>query len=327
MYRVDIREFLESAPDHGFPLDYLLSRLRGRKSRLVTDWDMLMKSTSPVGQLPPGHYQMIFGIGSPDAVWRALMAEYRWAYHQMNGQGRKTFAPFFLYGELRTLFIGLRYLKGLMRDRLQEILSLSLLSGEIRDILLKSPDALSAARKIEEKFLGLSGRFRGIAGPIQHEGLKGFEQKLAELFLQVIITTRLDPVLKTFFLQVIDARNILALAKLLKQGETLEHPFISGSRIHAATLREILERRDMQAAVTLVSRFTGEKTGVAELSGLEPSLYRRISRTLKKEGRTSLGTGPVLYYLWRCSVEAMNLSILSYGAQLTHDIVAAELVR
>ena len=326
MQHVDITEFLESAPDHGFPLDYLVSRLKGRKSRLITDWDILVKSTSPMEQLPPGHYQTIFGISAPDAVWRALMAEYRWAYHQMNGQGRRTFAPFFIYGELRTLFICLRYLRGLMRDRLQEILSASLLSGEIKDVLLRSPDDLSAAQGIEEKFLGLSRLFKGIAETMRHEGLKGFEQKLAELFLSMIIATGLDPFLKAFFLQVIDARNILALAKLLKL-EATGHPFISGGRTDTMKLREILDRRDVQAADKLVRGFTGEKNAPANLSGLEISLYRGISRSLKRGGRGSLGTGPVLDYLWRCSIEAMNLSILSYGAKLTRDIVAAELLR
>ena len=326
MQHLDITEFIESTPDHGFPLDYLVSRLKGRKSRLVTDWGILVKSASPMEQLPPGHYQTIFGISAPDAVWRALMAEYRWAYHQMNGQGRRTFAPFFIYGELRTLFICLRYLRGLMRDRLQEILSVSLLSGEIKDVLLRSPDELSATQGIEEKFLCLSRLFKGIAETMRHEGLKGFEQKLAELFLSVIIATGLDPFLKAFFLQVIDARNILALAKLLKL-EATGHPFISGGRTDTMKLREILDRRDVQAADKLVRGFTGEKNAPANLSGLEISLYRGISRSLKRGGRGSLGTGPVLDYLWRCSIEAMNLSILSYGAKLTRDIVAAELLR
>ena len=327
MQHDDIREFLECAPDNGFPLDYLVSRLKGKKSRLVTDWDILMKSMSPLEQLPPGHYQKILGIGAPDVIWRALMAEYQWVYHQMNGETRKTFAPFFLYGELRTLFICLRYLRGLKRDRLQEVLFVSLLSEEIRGILLRSPDELSAARNIEEKFLGLSSRFKGIAEAMRHEGLKGFEQKLAELFISVIITTGLDPILKAFFLQVIDARNILVLAKLLKLGATLEHEFISGGRVAAVKLREILGRRDLQAAEKLVKGFTGEKTSPSDLSGLEISLYRVIGRSLKKEGRGSIGTGSVLDYLWRCSVEAVNLGILSYGTKLTRDIVAAELVR
>lgn len=327
MQHIDIREFLERAPDHGFPLDYLLSRLRGRRSRLITDWGILAKSTSPMEQLTPGHYQTVFGISAPDAAWRALMAEYRWGYHQMNGPVRKTFAPFFLYGELRTLFICLRYLRGLMRDRLQEILSVSLLSVAIRDALLRSSDELSAAQGIEKEFLCLSCRFKGLAETLRHAGLNDFEQKLAEIFLSVIITTGLDPFLKAFFLRIIDARNILALAKLLKLGETLEHPFISGGKIDAVMLRDILGRRDIQTADKLVMGFTGEKTSSANLSGLEISMYRGISRWLKKKSRGSPGTGLVLDYLWKCSVEAMNLNILSYGAGLHRDVIAAELVR
>jgi hypothetical protein len=31
-------------------------------------------------------------------------------------------------------------------------------------------------------------------------------------------------------------------------------------------------------------------------------------------------------YLWRCSIEAMNLGVLFYGKDLERDIVIAELV-
>ena len=94
MKRGKAAEFLEKAPDHGLPDDYLLSRLKGRRSHLVMDWEAIGKSASPLEQLPDGHYQRVFGVRTPEAIWRALLIEYRWVYHQMNGQLRETFAPF-----------------------------------------------------------------------------------------------------------------------------------------------------------------------------------------------------------------------------------------
>jgi len=72
--------------------------------------------------------------------------------------------------------------------------------------------------------------------------------------------------------------------------------------------------------------------GLEEISAagpvkVEATLYREITRTLKKESRDDLSIGPILDYLWRCSIEAMNLSILSCGQKLPRDIVKAELVR
>ena len=35
---------------------------------------------------------------------------------------------------------------------------------------------------------------------------------------------------------------------------------------------------------------------------------------------------PILDYLWRCSIEAMNLSVLYHGRDLEREAVTAELV-
>jgi vacuolar-type H+-ATPase subunit C/Vma6 len=130
-----------------------------------------------------------------------------------------------------------------------------------------------------------------------------------------------------FFMRLIDARNILAVAKLLKTTANGKHIFISGGTVDTGRLKEILESRKGPDADKLLLEWTGEAVSSADLTGVEVSLYRGISRSLKRYGRESLGTGPVLDYLWRCSIEAMNLGILSYGHKLKRDIVAAEMVQ
>jgi hypothetical protein len=320
-------ELLEKTTDPGFPADYLFSRLKGRRSRLVTDWNALVASPSPLDQVPEGHYLRIIGERSAEAVWRALLYEYGWVYHQMNGTLRETFAPFFLYAELGTMIICLRYLRELKKDKVREMLTASLLSRDIKRILSQTDDDISAIEEIEKAFFRFSERFAGIAEIMRTEGLKGFEQKLVERYLSDVVGAGNDPLLRAFFRRLIDARNMLALAKLLRLGTTADQNFISGGSVDTARINDILVRRNEQAADKLLRESTGEMRITADLKGIEASFYRSVGRWLKRESRATAGIGPALDYLWRCSIDALNLSVLYYGQNLGRDAVSAELVQ
>ena len=245
----------------------------------------------------------------------------------MNSRLRSIFAPFFVYAELRTLFICLRNLKEMNRARAREMLSGGLLSEELREILSASADEFAAIRAIEEKLARLSGQFSGITEILRQKGLSGFEHELTKRYLSVIVRAGLDPVLRAFFMRLIDARNALALAKLLRLDKPAEHAFIPGGTIDAARLKEILDSRGRPDMERLLKEMTGEEIASGDNVKLEASLYRGITRSLKKEGRSPLSIGPILEYLWRCSIEAMNLSVLCHAQGLERELVAAELVQ
>ena len=327
MAQFNFTDLLEKGIDQGYPSNYLLSRIRGRKARFIRDWTPLVTSAAPFEHLPERHYQRISASRSPEGVWRALLNEYRWVYYQMNASLRNIFGPFFVYAELRTLFICLRNLKEMKRASIREMLSVSLLSEEIRKILSDSADEFAAVQALEAKLTRLSGQFSGITEILRQKGLSGFEHELAKRYLSVIVGAGLDPVLKVFFMRLIDARNTLALAKLLKLETPAEHHFIPGGTIDAVKLREILDRRSRPDMVRLLREVTGEEIASADNIRVEASLYRRITLSLKKEGRSVLSVGPILEYLWRCSIEAMNLSVLCYAQALDRDVVTAELVQ
>ncbi len=327
MKQFNATDLLEKGKDRGYPSDYLLSRIRGRKARFIQDWTPLVASPAPLEQLPEGHYQRVSGDRSPEGIWRALLNEYRWVYYQMNRRLRNIFGPFFVYAELRTLFICLRSLKEMKRARVREMLSASLLSEELRKILSDSADEFAAVQTIEAKLRRLSGQFSGITEILRQKGLSGFEHELTKRYLSVIVGAGLDPVLQTFFMRLIDARNTLALAKLLKLETPAEHSFIPGGTIDADKLKEILDSKSRPDLERLLREITGEEIASADNVKLEASLYRGITRSLKKEGRSPLSIGPILEYLWRCSIEAMNLSVLCYTQGLEQDLVAAELVQ
>jgi len=326
MGQFNATDLLDKARE-GYPSDYLLSRLRGRKARFIRDWTPLVASPTPLEQLPEGHYQRVWGERSAEGIWRALLNEYRWVYYQMNGHLRSIFGPFFVYTELRTLFICLRNLKDMKRAGVRELLSASLLSEELRGILSGSADEFAAIRTIEKKLRRLSGQFSGITEVLRQKGLGGLEHELTKRYLSVIVGAGLDPVLRAFFMRLIDARNALALAKLIKLDATSEHHFMPGGTIDAVRLREMLVSGSRPDVERLLKKMTGEDITPADPVRLEASLYRGITRSLKKEGRSTLSIGPVLEYLWRCSIEAMNLSVLCHTQGLERHLVAAELVQ
>jgi vacuolar-type H+-ATPase subunit C/Vma6 len=327
MSQFNAADLLDKGKDTEYPPDYLLSRLRGRKARLIRDWAPLVASPAPLEKLAEGHYQRVCSDISAEGIWKALLIEYQWVYYQMNAQLRKIFGPFFLYTELRTIFICLRNLKDMKRAGAKEMLSASLLSEELREILSESADEFAAVREIEERLRRLSGQFIGIAEILRQKGLSGFERELTKRYLTVIVGAGLDPFLQIFFMRLIDARNALALVKLLKLDSMTEHHFIAGGRINIVRLREVLQSRDRSEIARLLRGLTGEEIDPAEHVKLEAALYRGITRSLKKEGRSTLSTGPIIEYLWRCSIEAMNLSMLCYTVGMERHLVAAELVQ
>jgi vacuolar-type H+-ATPase subunit C/Vma6 len=327
MTQFNVTALLEKGKDPGYPSDYLLSRIRGRKARFIQDWTPLVASPAPLEHLPESHYQRISGDRSPEGIWRALLNEYRWVYFQMNSRLRSIFGPFFVYAELRTLFICLRNLRDMKRVRVREMLSASLLSEEIRKILYDSADEFAAVQTIETKLRRLSGQFSGITEILRQKGLSGFEHELTKRYLSVIVGACLDPVLRTFFMRLIDARNALALAKLLRLDKPTEHAFIPGGTVDAARLKEILESKSRPELERVLREMTGEEIASADLVKLEAALYRGITRSLKKAGRSPLSIAPVLEYLWGCSIEAMNLSVLCYSQGMERDLVAAELAK
>ncbi len=102
-------DLLRKSPDPGYPIEYLLSRIKGRRSRLIRDWRPLLFDPALYESLPAARTGGGPKDRAADSVWRNLMAEYQWVYSQMNQRLRDIFFSFFLYTELRTIFICLRH--------------------------------------------------------------------------------------------------------------------------------------------------------------------------------------------------------------------------
>ncbi|HYQ48378.1 MAG TPA: V-type ATPase subunit [Thermodesulfovibrionales bacterium] len=319
-------DLLEYPEDRGYPTDYLLSRIKGRRGLLIRDWRPLVYDAAPLESLSSSRYRGLISIKSPDAVWRYLVQEYRWVYVQMNGSLRRIFYPFFLYTELRTIFICLRHAKEKSEWRRDDLLATSLLSEEIKTVLSTSVDFSAAIAEIERIFQAVSPNFVGLTKLLDEEGLRGVEQRLTNTYLVHTMGTDLHPLIRDLFKRIIDSRNIMSLFKYQRLDSKAAPVFIPGGSITVARLQEIIKKGDTFAVTTLIRELTGIKADTPNPTQIESSLYKGITKFLRKTGKHPFGAEPIMDYLWRCSIEAMNLGVLFYGKDLERDIVTAELV-
>ncbi len=309
-------KLLEEGEERGYPLEYLLSRIRGRRASLITDWESLVRAESR-GKI---------AVGSADALWRRLLTEYRWVFRQMDKTVRDIFRPFFLYTELRTLFFCLRYRMTDEPVKLEQILLHSLFSIPFKKLLRRKKDILDVMDDLEEVFLPLSREFRGIRKAFLKGGLKGVEEKLTSNYLGYVIQSDLHPLIRVFFIRIIDARNLIALYKYLRWEVEGTPPFAKGGSIPETRLREVREKANIFGVISLIRTLTGLDVGTPDASGIENTLHRGMTRFLRRLGRETSGIGCILDYLWRCSMEARNLGVLFYGEESERESLLAEVV-
>ena len=316
---------LKQGRERGYPVEYLLSRIRGRRSRLIRDWRSLVHDTTPIEFLASAQYQGFVRERSAEGMWRALLIEYGWVFRQMEEEVRRIFAPYVLYTELRTVFICLRYHHGDRTQKAGEVLGESLLADGVKNIL-RDGETSVAVEKLERQFCRLSPEFTGLAAKYEEKGLREVEQHLTNSYLIAVIRTPLHPVIKEFFSRIIDARNILSLYKSLRLSVADYAVFIPGGTVPIGQLKDLLDKDDIFAVITLIRQATGITVTAPDPTQVEVSLYRGITKYLQKEGRDPLGAALILDYLWRCSLEVMNLSLLLAGKDMEREEIAAELV-
>jgi vacuolar-type H+-ATPase subunit C/Vma6 len=318
-------QLLQEIEDRGYPADYLLSRIRGKRVSLISDWEPFLMGIAPVESLPP-HYRDFAPDTSPQSEWRHLLKEFRWVYFQMNKKLGKVFSSFFLYAELRTIFFFLRYRTTNEQAKWEQLLSVSMLSKRCKMRLKRSEDIHDAVRIVEELLVSFSSLFRGTGETFIKEGLQGMERWLTNRYLEYVVTLRLHPVIKKFFIRTIDSRNLLTLYKRLRWELKAEADFVRGGSISVRKLGAADEKGDMFNALRMIQAFTGEDVQIPDATNVEKAIYTAMTRTLRREGREPSGVALILDYLWRCSTEIRNLGLVIHGEGIDRDVLRTELV-
>ena len=320
-------EFLQRYEDRGYPTEYLVSRIRGRRAYFLEEWNSILSSPDLFAYLLKTPYGEFITEHHGEGVWKRLLKEYKWIYLQMNKHLRNVFHVFFQFTEMKTVIVCLRHkISTESTTRLTDILSLSLLSEKMKEILDMETDFPSMLHTLERDFLFPPDEPARLKDVFLEEGLKGVEEGLIREFLQGIMRLKLHPVIKSFFTSVIDSKNIIALYKHLRWGIKVPPLFIRGGSISEAHLTMVIHTNAISEVPKLIYRLTGLEIEEPTASNLEKTLLISLTKNIKAMSRRSTDIGLILDYLWRYAVEVQNLSLLLYCGDIERDILKEELV-
>ncbi len=314
--------FLKSIPERGYPEDYLLSRIKGRRSSIIRDWRFILHEHDIIHHIES--MKNLSGINS-DIIDSELWKEYYWVYSQMNETLRKRFHNFFEYMEIMRFIKILRYRKDNDIEMIKNITITGLLSEEIEDIILFYHDFPSLIKEIEKIFISVSSLFTGLTDVYEREGQKGIERFIMDRYLQTVILRRMDNTLMKFFVHVVDSRNIIFLLKSIKWSIIREPYFISGGKIERKKFFYIYNNKKLDELLSLIRSVTGVFIKGMEDREIENALYKTTSMMLKQRARTD-STGLILHYLWSLYIEARNICTLLEGTGLDRELLLNEVI-
>ncbi len=305
---------LANLPQRNYPTDYLLARLKGRKSLLINNWAVYLAKP-----IPDSLTEM--------EAWQRLLLELRWVCRQMNKELRKTMAPLFFFFELRTLILSLRYKVAGEDKKNGELLALSLLPDALRSIMQQDVDLDQLLDKLANYFPASSKQLVGLPAVYGQVGLRGVEQMLNRCYLEQVVTTKLHPAVKSFLQYHIDFNNIIGLAKSFRWNLKTPPSFIKGGGI---PLKQLLRSHSaglfdgslFSKKIHITKTISGE-----ELALLENSFLKILSKHYQRMGRVSDPIHQIIDYLWRRYMEKRNLGLLVHGAAISTNLLAAELIQ
>ncbi len=309
------RELVRRNAAGGFPTDYLVARVKGRRTTLVADWPALVARG-----LPPDM--------SDERIWEALLRELEWLHDQMNQALGDTFAPLFALFELKTIVLCLRNRAAGRTIDVERLLGRSLLADEVRGILLRGPDVRSTVGTLARTLACTAEACGELETAYDNGHLKGFENGLMRVYLQQVAAAGLHPAIRRFFVAFIDLRNVMLLYKHLRWGLGDDEPFISGGSLEWSRLQDVRARRDEAGFDALVKQVTGLRrvSAAAADRSLETVLLASMTRRLDALCRESDDIGLILAYAWRLYAQARNLAVLHHGAGLDRPTLERELI-
>jgi len=315
---------LRDMPGRGYPPEYVLARIRGRRGHLAVDWRQLLLAPEPLAELAVTRGRNWPVPGTDAEVWGELLRESAWLYAQLGPRLRPLFAPLLLLFELRTVLLCLRRRQGGDGAALGELLGHSLLAPHIKKTLEREYDVKLAVEGIAAAFGVLGFPFRRLGEVFRERGLAGFEERLTTLYLERAVAEQRHPLLAEFFRRLVDRHNLLALAKSLRWGAATPPVFVSGGSVPARRLAAAAGAEERET-LAVVRRLAG---GEAELAPetLEPLMLSRLGGFLHAARWQPDGVGAILDYLWGCRGYARNLSLLLHGARLDRDLLAGVLL-
>lgn len=313
--------------DGGYPLDYLLARIRVRRADLISDWRPLLADPQALADLSPARAGGRPADRSPEGIRRSLLREFTWVYCQMDNATKNIFYHFFLYFEIRTLILCLRNKVAGNSVKIGELLACSLLAKNVKNALAGAEDVFSAVAAVETAFLSLSTAFFGLKETYGEKGLRKLERRLTDTFLEYAAGVKLNPVIGDFVAYLIDFRNIMTLYKHARWELAGSPAFLKGGSIGKTRLGEVLAGRESEGMAALLRGLPGVEWEIGRSGNPEHPLLLGMTRFLRLRSREPSGAGLVLEYLWRSYMETVNIGILRHSGIGGGEAVATELIK
>lgn len=279
-------DLIRTEESDGFPTDYVIARIKGRGTTLVSDWRRFLERDTPPET-------------TDERIWEALLRELEWLHAQMNRHLRETFAPLFALFEIKTIVLCMRNRALGRTGEIARLLEHSLLAGPVkRELSDPSKAAAWTARS---------------------------ENALMRVFLEETAAGDLEPALKAFFTLFIDLRNLMLIYKRLRWTLAEPCPFITGGSIELSLLENVRDETALDELLWRVTGLETVSVAASE-GALESILLRNLTRQLLKRRRAADDAALIVAYVWRLYVQARNEAILHHGAGLERETLERELI-
>ena len=297
----------------GYPVEYVVARLKGRSADLIRSWGPLLFAERP--ELP-AWYGTARQDMPEDAVAMALKRELVWLYGQMDDGLRKTFTPVFVFFELKTMFSCIRY----KAKKGTKEFSSSLLSGRLKQGLLYADSQSDAFISVLEAFSLALPEIERLYKTFPSTGqTKEAESTLTELFMETASRESGHPDLKWFFSFLVDMRNLLSAYKHLRWAATGMPKLISGGSIRTARIAAIADEGSL---MDLIGKFAGR---TVHGGGLEGALLSRLYKLSGRRARVGTAVSAVLDYIIKRYIEARNLSLIFSSRDVDRETLKKEI--
>ena len=309
-----------------YPEGFLAARLQGKKGGLFRNWEFLISTNDAAASLLDTPFYPYLKRYAAPGIWRFLSNEHLWVYARMNAYLRSKFTPYFVYHEISTLVVCLRYLYG--RREIESVLQQlhnSLLHEEIQKILTNNSDFIEVLEKLESCLCLRSELFQGLHKQFEAKGFRALELFLRNQFWSYIFQQVREPMLKTFFQDIVDFHNCMALAKNLRWEMESEPSYIAGGIISTDRFKRAYFRKDLTPLLKTM-HLQSQEEATSSISDLETAFLHSITIKLKRRYSQRSVVGDILFYLWEQFRYCRNISMILNTMSVDDDLVRKRIV-
>ncbi len=308
----------------GFPIEYILARIRGKRTGLIVGYGDILYSQLPYESLRATDYSpYLIHEDIEYAVNRLMEAERRRLFRLADYDLKAVLEPVLMFFELENLKTVLRgKANNYEKAVIEASLGPTILRRKILNRLIDAEDIHSCINAMIEFIPEIEKPLRE-AIPLykEKEDLFLIELNLEKGLLEYVIghISKRDRALRAFFEFNIDYRNLRTAFKLMNWNiRKYEQSYVNGGRLKSGILRRVANSKDFYDALS-------------NLEGIHmwryirgAGLYLEIENRLddysliffKRLSREPSGIGLIVGYLWRRHIEAKALRLIFHGMRL-----------